>query len=153
MTWEEALEIVVSKTGVNKDHYINTCNESNLKYITNRQRLIDKAKALLIAEDNRPATPAETMPSLLEQAYNLAASMSEYAKSGFKNVSDEVYKERISICDGCDLLRKEDRRCYECGCFVDKKAYIAVEECPKKKWLAQLDVINDKPSCGVCNHG
>jgi hypothetical protein len=47
-------------------------------------------------------------------------------------VSDEIYKLRLSICDGCEF--KDDLRCKLCGCFVKAKALLTTEVCPKEKW-------------------
>jgi hypothetical protein len=50
-----------------------------------------------------------------------------------KATTDEVFQSRIDICNECPHLNSV-RQCRECGCFVDGKARLALQECPIKKW-------------------
>ena len=72
-------------------------------------------------------------PSTTQQVKNLSKSIYDYAKSGFKNVTTEQYKDRLNICNKCEFL--DDSRCTQCGCFIGVKAWIASEKCPIDKWL------------------
>lgn len=47
-------------------------------------------------------------------------------------------EERYLTCCGCPFLKRNDwveDQCSICSCFVDSKVLLAMEECPKKKWL------------------
>lgn len=43
-------------------------------------------------------------------------------------VSEDEFKRRIAICEGCDRFDPEARKCKVCGCFMDAKA--SLEEYP-----------------------
>ena len=73
-------------------------------------------------------------PNIIHQAWNLSKSIVEYTKSGFKNTSEDKYKERLTICDNCELLDKKNGSCSVCGCIMSVKAKWDVEKCPKEKW-------------------
>lgn len=55
-------------------------------------------------------------------------------------VSNETEEKRLAICEGCEMLDKETRRCKSCTCFVDEKTrvykfpYMEPEKCPQNKW-------------------
>lgn len=36
-------------------------------------------------------------------------------------VEDQVKEQRLAVCNGCDRLDQESRRCKICKCFVDAK--------------------------------
>lgn len=60
--------------------------------------------------------------------------IAEEIKNVIKLTSDEVYQQRIKICEGCEFLNKDLYRCGKCGCFVQIKAKIFASKCPIKKW-------------------
>lgn len=66
-----------------------------------------------------------------------AAFRSIWAKiRGFRVLTTpEEYKERLNECDPCEFLT-EERQCRICTCFVDAKAMLCAEKCPKGKWKA-----------------
>lgn len=45
------------------------------------------------------------------------------------------YASRVAECEDCDNLT-EDRQCDRCTCFVDAKAMLCAEKCPRGKWPA-----------------
>lgn len=47
-------------------------------------------------------------------------------------VSQEVYKDRLDICNSCEYLK--GTQCGICGCYVKVKAKWTTENCPKNKW-------------------
>ena len=49
-------------------------------------------------------------------------------------VSKEKFKERFSICKGCEFLFKPTNNCKKCGCFMHLKARLANQKCPIDKW-------------------
>ena len=54
----------------------------------------------------------------------------------FMGVIDSLKKKRdarLKICNGCEHLDKS-RCCALCGCPVDKKTWVPLFSCPRKKW-------------------
>ena len=74
------------------------------------------------------------LPPTLQLAKNFSKAITKHIVNGLKNVSPQQYKERLDICNGCALM--ENGRCThpDCGCFLDKKAWWASENCPLEKW-------------------
>lgn len=130
MNWEQALDVVVEKTKQDKNRLLSLCEESNPNYLRNRSNLIVKAERLLEYDKDR------SLPSLVDQAKNFAGAMVDYAKDGFKNVSQDEYDNRLSICGSCELFRHSDKRCSHpsCGCFMEKKSWLRSAKCPIGKW-------------------
>jgi hypothetical protein len=73
-------------------------------------------------------------PSVVQQSKNFVNSMWNFAKDGFKLADDAKYNKRLSVCNNCPLNDKVNGRCTACGCFIDKKARIDIEKCPKGLW-------------------
>tara|TARA_R110002020_G_scaffold189140_1_gene388039 strand:- start:683 stop:970 length:288 start_codon:yes stop_codon:yes gene_type:complete len=71
-------------------------------------------------------------PSAMKMGWNFAKAVGAYVKDGMRNVSEEEFAERMSICDTCEW--RSGGRCMKCGCFVDKKAGWASADCPIGKW-------------------
>ena len=44
----------------------------------------------------------------------------------------ELYEDRLNICKECDLLL--EGMCRSCGCYVEMRAAVAKNVCPRKKW-------------------
>jgi len=84
----------------------------------------------------RPVMASEAeLPSLAQQILNFGAAVARYTKSGFQNVSEDAYDQRIQACSGCSSLTSE-ARCTHCGCWVSEKALWSTETCPEGKWEA-----------------
>jgi hypothetical protein len=68
---------------------------------------------------------------------NFARSMKNWAKAGFKTVSEDKYKERLKICRSCDFWSEKANyslgRCEKCKC-TKMKLKLATESCPIDKW-------------------
>jgi len=79
------------------------------------------------------------MPSLDKLAFNFGKAITKYIASGFKSVNQEEYSIRINICNQCNLF--QNGRCHHenCGCFINKKAWWASENCPENKWPSHYD--------------
>ncbi len=45
---------------------------------------------------------------------------------------DKLYEERLMICKECEHLIEAS--CMACGCYVEFRASIKRNRCPKKKW-------------------
>lgn len=96
------------------------------------------------------ATPIEkanrepSLPSLPRMAMNVAAAGVRTARSVATgnpiNVSPETAAKRQAICEGCEHLRRSDKRCAKCGCPTSTRGLIAnktelfAEFCPSGKW-------------------
>ncbi len=55
------------------------------------------------------------------------------------NVSDEVFRQRVAICESCIMFIVVQRRCRhpKCGCWIDRgpqKARWATQDCPEGCW-------------------
>lgn len=69
----------------------------------------------------------------------LAKGLGKVAMQGIQHgrVSAEIRKARYDTCKACPAFRKNDKRCSECGCFMEAKSWIAGDPdglCPLKKW-------------------
>lgn len=45
---------------------------------------------------------------------------------------EALYEERLAVCKKCDLLL--EGMCRICGCYVELRAVVAKNICPRKKW-------------------
>lgn len=46
--------------------------------------------------------------------------------------SAELYEERLNICKECEMLL--EAMCRSCGCYVELRAAVAKNYCPRKHW-------------------
>ena len=83
-----------------------------------------------MTDSPRPADPQP--PSLPRQAWNLARALAGFVADGCKTVTEEQYRRRLEICDGCDQRR--GNRCTKCGCRLSLKARGRAFRCPSDKW-------------------
>jgi len=84
-----------------------------------------------------PVGSAEPLkpPPLMRQAWNLAQSLTDFVADGCKTVTEDQYRQRLEICDGCRFRRKS--RCVRCGCYLVLKARGRAFRCPADKWPRQ----------------
>lgn len=74
------------------------------------------------------------LPSTPKILKNFAKAVVKHVANGLETVSLPTYQNRLNICNKCEM-RSENRCTHEeCGCFIDKKAWWASEECPLDKW-------------------
>lgn len=84
-------------------------------------------------------------PSLIEQGKNLSKFTLDIVKhlnkTRGKNLfaNDKLYDDRLNVCKSCDKYDSEQKRCTECGCFIETKARIILDSCPLNKWTESLD--------------
>lgn len=45
---------------------------------------------------------------------------------------EALYEDRLTVCKGCELLL--EGMCRSCGCYVELRAAIERNVCPRKKW-------------------
>lgn len=45
---------------------------------------------------------------------------------------EELYEKRLGICKECELLLQG--MCRSCGCYVELRAAMAKNGCPRKRW-------------------
>lgn len=83
----------------------------------------------------------ESSPSFLGLAKNLAKSLVEWQQAGRPVVNAEQWKNRISICRGCEFWQEvgetQVARCKKCGCSSGK-LLLATSRCPLNppKWTS-----------------
>ena len=88
-------------------------------------------------------------PNLVEKGKNLAKFSWDLIKYLGNNqetlfASDEIYRERLSICKSCDKYKELENECAECGCYIPMKAKIILDSCPLEKWVANNDGWDDR---------
>ncbi len=49
-----------------------------------------------------------------------------------EKASEELYESRLVVCKECELLL--EGMCRSCGCYVELRAAIEKNTCPRKKW-------------------
>lgn len=49
-----------------------------------------------------------------------------------QRASDELYAERLAVCQECEYL--VSGLCRACGCYVEIRALTAARKCPYEKW-------------------
>lgn len=52
-------------------------------------------------------------------------------------VTEDVYNQRMQICNTCEFFRKDDKRCTKCGCFMEAKTRFKKTFCPIHHWGAE----------------
>lgn len=45
---------------------------------------------------------------------------------------EEVYEKRLEVCRECEMLLQG--MCRSCGCYVELRAAMGKNSCPRKKW-------------------
>jgi hypothetical protein len=75
---------------------------------------------------------AQSIPNAAKAAIRLVKA----ALSGQDvKVSDDTYAERLSQCVTCPDYLPESAQCGICTCFVQVKARLTTETCPKGHWV------------------
>ena len=71
-------------------------------------------------------------PSIAEKAISFGKAIWGYAQSGFKNVTDNEFSRRWSLCEACP--QKDGDSCKLCGCYLPLKVKMESMKCPLNKW-------------------
>ncbi len=89
----------------------------------------------LDAAEPAPYSPVESShqaPNFWQMALSATRSMAKFVASGLARVDEATQAARLAQCAVCNQY--DARRCKLCGCFADKKAWLAHEDCPLGKW-------------------
>ena len=70
-----------------------------------------------------PLGPCALVRSLREYIANLDPDI---------KASEPLYEDRLAVCKECDMLL--DGMCRSCGCYVELRAVIEKNICPREKW-------------------
>lgn len=95
---------------------------------------------------SKRSVPVEELPGGKKHATRVNAGIGKMAKGLVKagaqavrngRVTEEIYNERYDTCKNCPFFIEDSKRCSECGCFMEAKAWIGGDPdmlCPKQKW-------------------
>jgi len=87
--------------------------------------------------DSQPfQSSADQFPPLRRQAWNLARSLADFVADGCKTVSEEDYRRRLEICDGCDRRRGTGASSAAAGSRSRPRPGVQL---PLGKWPPQAD--------------
>jgi hypothetical protein len=91
--------------------------------------------------DDTEAPPE--LPSLKDMTKNLLGTAKDITRGVMQGegllVTNELYVIRMELCNSCEFFRKEDKRCTQCGCFMETKTRFKKTYCPVGKWEAVND--------------
>lgn len=78
-------------------------------------------------------------PEILRSPAEMAKGLGKVALQGIRHgkVSKEVREERYDVCKACPMFRKKDKRCADCGCYMEAKTWVGGDPdilCPQQKW-------------------
>ncbi len=73
---------------------------------------------------------------MFDEAKHLIAGAAKYANAKLLMSHTDMSKQRVAVCNACELLSKT-RACTVCMCFVDQKAKYDSEHCP----IAQVKAV------------
>lgn len=88
-----------------------------------------------------PLLKTTEKPTITQMARMFAYAAGQWAASGFRHVSQEVYQARLESCEGCYHWQGESAfgygRCGKCGCS-GLKLFMATTRCPLEppRWSA-----------------
>lgn len=95
-------------------------------------RIMNEAMLRQSGENVIAPNPNFQQPGIIEMGTNFIKSTVKHVVNGAESVSEGVYKERLSICNGCD--QRDGTGCRICGCNLARKARWASNLCPIGKW-------------------
>lgn len=76
-------------------------------------------------------------PPISSQLKTFSKAMVDFAGSGFKKVSQEVFDKRMNECNKCEFWQKNALagmgRCMKCGCSGAKQ-WMPTQQCPIGRW-------------------
>jgi hypothetical protein len=94
--------------------------------------LVEEVRSMVESED------ISKYPSNFQMARNLFKeawkSTKGVVKTGKLLTDAKTAQDRINTCIGCEFFNKEDKRCTQCGCFMEQKVHLKTAQCPKALW-------------------
>lgn len=96
------------------------------------------------------------LPTITERVGNFAASLKEWAFTGFKNVPENEANRRLEICKSNSCGMYNSGVCDACGCLCSAKTLFSHEECPAGLWGKKdlgAEVLNNAPKQGCQSCG
>ena len=96
---------------------------------------------------NNPEKAKEMEEMLKEEDISKFPSTFQMARNAFKQAWDstkgvlsgrnflvnaDTANNRYSICEGCEFFK--EKRCTQCGCFMEAKVHLELATCPLGKW-------------------
>jgi len=115
------------------------CGYKNRTKFKEARRVCDVSPAVEPKPELKP-------PSLLQRIINFTAAATQHAIAGNPVVTEEVLQERLKICQGCELFKRNQNEVggvcthENCGCNIkDNLTYLnkiawADQQCPIGKW-------------------
>lgn len=78
------------------------------------------------------------LPSFADMAKNLFGSAKDIVAGAVRGegilVEEQVYIDRMNICNNCEFFKRDEKRCTKCGCFMEAKSRFKKTYCPIHKW-------------------
>lgn len=96
------------------------------------EKLTASAKARQLSSQEDP----EVKVGIGRMANGLLKTGAQAIRNG--RVSNEIREERYAMCKECPSFNRQNRRCSDCGCFMEAKTWVGGNPkklCPQKKWL------------------
>ncbi len=93
------------------------------------------AKIEITTETEGGPIYAPPRPSAAKMAKGLLSSGAQAIRRG--RVSKDIREERMATCEKCPLYDPKNKRCRDCGCFMEAKSWIGGDPnnlCPQQKW-------------------
>jgi tRNA(Ile2) C34 agmatinyltransferase TiaS len=86
--------------------------------------------------------PSKELPPFKVMTKNLLGTTKDIIASVARGeemfVEEAVYIDRMNICNGCEFFRRDDKRCTQCGCFMEAKTRFKKTYCPIGKWKNEI---------------
>jgi hypothetical protein len=105
-------------------------------YIPERTE-IDLSRVSKATEAVEEISGPVTWPTISELTKNFSGAIFRWARAGLPTVSEEQYRQRLSVCEGCEHWDERAAfglgRCKKCGC-TGLKHWLETEHCPVSKW-------------------
>ncbi len=72
------------------------------------------------------------LPGKITMAANLAKAAARHVADGLAKVDERQFAARLEVCSLCPV--RNDDRCSQCGCPIERKAAAKSEVCPLGHW-------------------
>lgn len=123
-----------NRHGVEKNSHLHKLCQTNDRYFQMWENCRGPKQIPSKCGSKENAYEEPKLPSIVQQATNLAKSTAVHIATGAGKVSQEEFDRRLSICGNCEFLVAEKNRCGKCGCFLQNKASWETSSCPIGRW-------------------